>query len=82
MRIRFWKKVAVAEPSAVLSRADYNRQWKKKAQAEFKRTGQLPPYVFHGSLNAYRSCGCRCEACRDVNKAYLREWRNKKAMAQ
>ena len=43
---------------------------RRKRRAEFKRTGELPAYVFHGTENAYDNYGCRCEPCRAASAEY------------
>ena len=36
---------------------------------------QLPPFVFHGTPNAYTNYGCRCERCREAHSLYRSERR-------
>lgn len=36
---------------------------------------QLPPFVFHGTPNAYTNYGCRCDACREAHSLYRSERR-------
>jgi hypothetical protein len=37
----------------------------------------LPPYVFHGTPNAYTNYGCRCDLCREAHALYRSERRAK-----
>lgn len=36
---------------------------------------QLPPFVFHGTPNAYTNYGCRCDSCREAHSLYRSERR-------
>ena len=36
---------------------------------------QLPPFVSHGTPNAYTNYGCRCELCREAHSLYRSERR-------
>lgn len=36
---------------------------------------QLPPFVFHGTPNAYTNYGCRCDPCREAHSLYRSERR-------
>jgi hypothetical protein len=36
---------------------------------------QLPPFVFHGTPNAYTNYGCRCDLCREAHSLYRSERR-------
>jgi hypothetical protein len=36
---------------------------------------ELPPYVFHGTPNAYTNYRCRCEPCRQAHSLYRSERR-------
>lgn len=30
----------------------------------------LPPFAFHGTVNAYNNYGCRCDPCREARSLY------------
>jgi hypothetical protein len=36
---------------------------------------ELPPYVLHGTRNAYNNYRCRCDACRKAHSVYRLELR-------
>ena len=38
-------------------------------------TADLPPFVSHGTPNAYTNYGCRCEVCREAHSLYRSERR-------
>lgn len=95
MKLGFWKR----EPAHKGSASCYSRGCRlpqcrkpfvaqvmaarKARRAEFKRTGELPVYAFHGTMNAYGNFGCRCVKCKACASAHFKaRYQARKAVAQ
>lgn len=46
----------------------------RERRAQFKSEPYDPSAPWHGTTTGYSNRACRCEACREAGKAYLREW--------
>jgi hypothetical protein len=44
-------------------------------EAHTVREAELPPYVSHGTPNAYTNYGCRCDFCSEAHALYRSERR-------
>lgn len=47
---------------------------KRRRRARYKETPLAPDDPRHGTYNAYRNLVCRCDACREANRARRPRW--------